>query len=403
MGPERAGKPVGPTPEPPPAATAPAGRKGRGHAVRRVAFVVAALHAGGMERVIVHLAGATSRLGVEPTVLCLREEGRLADELKAAGLPVVTIGSARGYDLAGLVRLARALQEVRPDVINVHDLPSLPYVVAANGLSVRRPLVFTAHGLLFQEIDKPRLRVRLAARWLAAVTAVSDEAGRRHAQYMAWRRRVDVIPNGVPIVDLSDRRRQDVREALGVAPETFVFLSIGNAKPEKGFEDLLDAAAALQDAGPGQRFVCLVAGELPDDAYGKGLLRRREELGLSQRVRFLGFRSDVAGLYGAADAFVIPSRSEGLPMVLLEAMTASLPVVATRVGGIGAVLGDGAGLLADSQSPAQLSGQMLRLLTDAGLRGELAARGHRLAVEEYGVERMARRYLDTFRRVANKR
>ena len=122
---------------------------------------------------------------------------------------------------------------------------------------------------------------------------------------------------------------------------------------------------------------------------------------MADHIRFLGFRQDTAALYDAADAFVLPSRSEGLPMVILEAMMASLPVIATRVGGIPDAVGDQV-VLIDPGQPHQLAQAMVRVMSDRDNRQRLAEDGHAYVENKYGVERMVDGYVEWYESVLEK-
>jgi glycosyltransferase involved in cell wall biosynthesis len=369
-------------------------------AVDRVALVINELAPGGGERVVAHLAGRLPARSVRTLVVCLGRSGTLADQIELAGGAVTAIGSTKGYDLGAIGRLAKTLRRFAPAVINCHDRSSMPYLVLANLLAGRRPVVYSAHGLLFNADREPRLRHRLAMRGAALATAVSDQVARRHAEYLAWSKGFTIIPNGVPDVPASNDQRQAVRRELGIDHEGFVFLAVGNARPEKGFEDLLDAAASLGRAMPARNVTVLVAGKMPDSPYCRDLLARQRQLGLERAVRFLGYRGDTHALYSAADAFVLSSRSEGLPLVLLEAMTAGLPVVATRVGGVPDAATDCAALLVDPACPRDLGQAMATLAGDGQLQRRLGQEARRIALANYGVETMVSRYIDAYGRAA---
>lgn len=366
--------------------------------MRRVLLAVTELRAGGAERVLSLLAAGLNARGVEPLVVCLENEGSLAPALKDEGVAVRALGSGRGWDLAALRALRRLVRKAEPDVLHAHDRWALLYLAFATRLMRRPPLVFSAHGLLYGERARARWRYRLAARDLAAATAVSDEVADRHRAYFGWNLDAHIVPNGVPEPVPSEGARRRLRSTLGVPADTTVFLAVGNARPEKGFEDLLDAAAHLREASAG-RFVVLVCGRLPDSKYVRGLRRLQETRNLAAQVRFLGYRRDAWDLYAAADAFVLSSRSEGLPMVVLEAMMAGLPVVATRVGGVPDAVGD-CGLLVPPERPGDLADAMGRLLADpawaSGLGEKAAARARR----EFSLDRMVSRYMDVYTRVA---
>lgn len=366
-------------------------------AVGRVAIVLSQLWRGGMERVVVHLASRLPFHGVEPLVICLQEEGPLAEELMLVGISVIALKSCHGRDFPALVRLARTLRRFRPDVVNVHDYSSLPYVAIAASIGSRCPIVFTAHGLLYQGFEKLRRRERFFSRWVSALVAVSEPVRARHTAYLDWRGKTHIIPNGVPDIVQSPADRRAVRQELGIAESEFVFLAVGNARPEKAFEDLIAAAAHLQaNGGTSRTFSVLIAGQVVDDDYGRQLRRISETSGVPG-LRLLGYRSDVHRLYSAADAFVISSRSEGLPMVLLEAMTAGLPVIATRVGGIPSAVPPECGRLVDPQRPEELARAMQSFLTaDRATLQSIGSAARNWAVQEYGVDRMVRQYVELY-------
>jgi len=381
----------------------PARMGGPGPSFKRVVFVIEQLRPGGGERVVSLLAVALAQRGVDASVICLGQRGQFGQELARRGIPVIALGSERGYDVQAAIRLAAALRRASPDVINVHDRSSLPYVMLAKLLGVRNPVVYTAHGLLFNTGREPRWRDRLAIRGVSAVTAVSEQVAARHAEHLAWHRPIVVIPNGVPDRQRSTSQRRAVRQELDTPESAFVFLAVGNIRPEKGFEDLMEATATLRQRGSPGGFAVWVAGGVNEPSYHEALLAQSRRLGLGGIVRFLGFREDVPALYSAADAFVLSSRSEGLPMVLLEAMTAGLPVVATRVGGVPDAVPEQAGLLVDARAPDRLSEAMGLLLRDKTLSQSLGEAARRHALANYSVDAMASRYLAAFEQVVSGR
>lgn len=369
--------------------------------VQRVAIVLAAGSArGGKERVVQHLARELTGLGVAPLLVNLEPAGEFLDEVRAAGLPACALGSSRGGDLRALIRLVRRLRRFRPDIVNVHDRASLPYAALAGLLAGRPPIVMSCHGLLLKGLGRARWPERWAMRRVSAVTAVSLRAADEYGETMGWRGPVSVIDNGVPVADPADTLRRRTREALGLDDSTFALLAVGNLKPEKGYEDLLDALSLLRQRAPGRALTVLIAGGRQDESYARMLDGQQSRLGVSETVRFLGFRQDGPALYAAADAFVLHSRKEGLPMVLLEAMAAGKPVVATAVGGVPGVVSDGvSGLLVPPREPAQLADAILRLMTDPDLASRLAQCGRQVVGKRYGSGAMARRYLDVYERV----
>ena len=368
----------------------------------RVAIVLSELRAGGMERVVVHLARGLASRGVTPLVICLQSQGVLAAELEAAGIEVVAIQSHRSYDLRGAYRLAAVLTKFRPDIINVHDYASLPYAAAAAMVRPRTPMVFTAHGLLYHGFDGKERRFRIFSRRLRALTAVSPEVGQRHRTFLQWKDAAFIIPNGVPAISTSAVIRGEVRRELGIADDEFVFLAVGNPRPEKAFEDLIAAAVQLHQRAAGRPFSVLIIGTLGDNEYCRNLQRMADEANVPG-LRLLGFRSDVQRFYSAADALVVSSRSEGLPMVVLEAMTAGLPILSTRVGGIPDAVPAEVGRLVEPACPEDLArGMSAFLQIDPHERSAMGQAARQHAGQHFGVETMTTGYLNVFSQLDRK-
>jgi len=366
--------------------------------IRRVLLAVTELRAGGAERVLTLLAAALRARRIDPLVICLQAEGALAPALRDQGILVQSLDSQRGYDISTLWALRRIVRDTNPDVINAHDRWALLYLAIATRMMRSPPLVFSAHGLMYDQPTRARWRYRLAAGATSATTAVSQEVAARHVVYFGWKRPAEIVPNGVPEPVPSPGSRERLRAALGVPDQAFIFLAVGNVRPEKGFEDLLEAAARLRETSAKQ-IVVLVGGHMPESDYCARLRRLHDRLDLTDNVRFLGYRNDIGNLYAAADAFVLSSRSEGLPMVMLEAMMAGLPIVATRVGGVPDALQD-CGLLVPPEQPDELAGAMGRLLTDPQMASDLGGKAQKRARQEFSLDRMVARYLDVYERVA---
>jgi glycosyltransferase involved in cell wall biosynthesis len=182
-----------------------------------------------------------------------------------------------------------------------------------------------------------------------------------------------------------------LEEIDGERRSTLVY--IGRLSPEKNVEVLLEAVARLRQRGVELRL--LLAGEGPEREALEAVVASRR---LGDRVRFLGFQSDTFGLLRRAGAFVLPSRTEGVPMALLEAMAAGVPVVASAVGGIPGVTGGDALLVAPGDAGA-LADALERVLTDAALATVLRRGARRRYLDEFTVGRMADRYLAFYQSV----
>jgi glycosyltransferase involved in cell wall biosynthesis len=324
--------------------------------------------------------------GTGPVSECARAADRL-------GVPHVILGQRVRFD-PGLVW--RAYWVVRAHGITLLQSHSYKGHLLCLLLRLLTGLswIAFAHGWT----DENR-RVRLYNRldfWLLRhsdrVVAVSDSVRRRLEATGVPSSRITVIRNAVEIgTDEPPRDNGLWRGHLGIPPEMPVLSVIGRLSPEKGQDVFLEACrlAAQKDC----RFVGVLVGE---GLWEHELRAKTKALGLESRVRFAGHCQDGAQVYAGSDVIVIPSRSEGLPNVLLEAMASAKPVVATHVGGIPEVLTDGVnGRLVPPEDPVRLADIMASLLADSQLRRTLAERAS-VDARSFSPQARAKRILSVY-------
>jgi glycosyltransferase involved in cell wall biosynthesis len=242
-----------------------------------------------------------------------------------------------------------------------------------------------------------RRALSVTNRWARRVVAVSEDT----ARIVRQRERIaapllTVIPNGIDLDRFSPAgRRESARAALGVPASARLLVNVSHLTRVKGIDVLVEAAPAICAVVPGCFF--LVA--------GRGLERERIErriaaLGLAREFRLLGSYDDVPGLLEAADLFVLPSRSEGQPNAVIEAMAMGLPVVASRVGGVPEVARHAReALLVDPDAPELLARACLEVLSGPDLAARLGGAGRERARAEFGLPTMLRRYEDLYSEV----
>jgi glycosyltransferase involved in cell wall biosynthesis len=323
-------------------------------------------------------------------------EGALLAAARARGLPTHPVAERFAFDPGLVGRLGRLLRRVRPDVIVGHDYKADLLLLLA---APRRPRVVVLHGYtgedrkvgLLEALDRRLLsRAHTVVAVSPGLAALARRAGLPDG-------RVHVVPNAVPVEEIAaaaGRAREAVRREWEVAPGRAVLVSVGRLSPEKGQDVLLEAFARA--ARETDALLVLVG----DGALRDRLERRARAADLAGRVRFLGWRTDPYACLGGADVCVLPSRSEGLPLSLLEAMSAGLPVVATAVGSVPDVLEGGArGRLVPPADAEALADALLPLLTDPDSRRELGARARERA-REYDLPAFARRWDGIYRSVA---
>lgn len=226
------------------------------------------------------------------------------------------------------------------------------------------------------------------------LVAVSKALGQTYERIGVPPGRISTVPNGVGL-------RQDgpgrlaARRSLGLDSDQLVVMTVGRLVTMKGHRDLVDSTPAVLRRFPGLVFLIAGDGHLHDQ-----LTRQVAGLGVEDRVHLLGHRRDARQLLDAADVFVLPSLHEGMPLVALEAMEASLPVVATRViGSEEVVVDEETGLLVPAQDAPALSRALTALLADPMLRARLGRAGHRRYLTRFTRRRMAEGTLAVYSRV----
>ena len=355
---------------------------------RRIAHLIETDGPGGAERMLALLANELQCAGYPGVAFApVRLEGWLEAELAGFGVPIEYIRLDRPFSPRFAGDLAAAFRRHNVALAHSHEFTMAFYGAWAARLA-RVPHVFTMHGSRYYA---GRWRRRLALRWAArssvAVTAVS-RALAGSLQRDLWLRRgtVTVVPNGIR-PGLPGTTGEGVRAELGLRPTDRLLVAVGNLYPVKGHGDLVAAVAQLTPRVPSLHLAIAGRGELAE-----ALSHAARARSIGDRVHLLGLRNDVADLLASADAFVLPSRSEGLPLALLEAMFAGVPIVATRVGEVPSALAGGAGLLVEPGRPDELAQAIERLLSDAELGRSLGTRARARAVAEFDVATMAARY-----------
>jgi glycosyltransferase involved in cell wall biosynthesis len=337
----------------------------------RVLLLIKGLGLGGAERLLVDVMANRDREHFEYEVAyVLAAQKALVPAMEATGVPVHGFGASASADLRWTVALRALLTRRRFDVLHTH----LPYTAAFGRLVARsvprreRPMVvYTEHSLWNKAAVVTKALNRSTIGLDRALITVSVAA--RDALPRGLRSRARVVVHGIDRTRFTtpperrDALRHDVRAELGVGDE-LVALTVANLRSEKGYDVLLEAARLSVAAGVPVRFVSVGRGPLEAE-----LAAQAQASGLGGHFVFLGTRTDTARLMAGADLFVLPSHQEGLPVALMEAMSAGLPIVATIVGGVPDVITDNVeGLLVPPGRPDLLADAVGRLALDAALR-----------------------------------
>jgi glycosyltransferase involved in cell wall biosynthesis len=365
----------------------------------RVLHVVGESRYGGAARIILRLGQIAEAEGWHVDVLTT--DPIFQQAVRQFGLGLVDLDVIRReirpiWDLGGLVRLRRFLRRESYQVVHTHTSKAGFVGRLAARLAGVPVIIHTAHGFAFHESSPAPPRIfysaleRIASRWCDRIVTVSEfhrtwaiELGMSDPQ------RIVAIPNG--IADIARTRRAslaDVRHEMGAGPDDLVILSMARLAPDKGLEYLIEAASILPRVGRRMQFV--IAGDGPHRDHLEYLASAR---GVSDRVKFLGFREDVGDLLAATDLIVLPSLREGLSIALLEAMAAARPIIATSIGSQREVAAHAemARLVPPSDALA-LSQAILHLAADPALMNRLAANARAVYESRYTEARMLHAY-----------
>ena len=252
-------------------------------------------------------------------------------------------------------------------------------------------IVMTEHGLetLLARPETRKLATR-HCRYASDITVVEPRQLEYFHRELGFPvAKLHCIPNGVRAAFKTPTLAQNKRRELGIGADVFAFFYVGRLNPIKDLGTMLDAFAALP-ADISLRTRLYLVGDGPDRAM---LETRRNALGLGERVTFLGARSDVSEVLMVADAFVMSSTSEGLPMALLEAMAAGVPCIATAVGGIPDLFADDRGLLVPAQDAPALASAMTAVVRSPELRQRLVTNAA-ANLKHYEFDAIANLYLE---------
>jgi glycosyltransferase involved in cell wall biosynthesis len=365
----------------------------------RIAHLIESDGPGGAERVVADLATTLQAAGAHNVAFLPADgEGWLARQMAGSGVEVEHFRLPRPISPACARAFAVALRRHRINVAHSHEFSMAVYGAWASWRAGVQHVI-TMHGSRYYagrplRLLAMRAAVVLSGRTVAVSHRLADHLSR---DLRIPRSEFSMLSNGVR--HTCGAPSTAIRGELGLTQDDRLLVAVGNLYEVKGHRYLIEAMGMLRDRYPRLHLAICGRGEL-----GDALAALAREKGLADRVHLLGLRSDVAAILSAADTFVLPSLSEGLPLALLEAMFARRPIVASAVGEVSAVLEQGeAGLLVEPGNASTLATALDRLLSDADLASALGERAGRRADAEYHVTQMVRRYVQIYDELAGSR
>ncbi len=363
----------------------------------RIAYLTTSLQVGGAERVLYDVATRLDRTRFDPSVICLQPTGPIGEAFQLRGVPVTALGMKTLFDAVAFPRLVRLLRDLRPDLLHAHlshanllgrfaaRLAGVPRVVCSvHIMDLEHPWHVWLDGATIGFVDA-EVCVTESVRAFTRDVAGVPEA------------RLLTIENGIDLAAV-DAAPPTPREDVGV-PGTPFLLSVGRLRAQKGIDVAIRAAALLLRRR--RRFRWVVAGEGKERPALEALVR---ELRVEDVFSLAGLRPDAIGLTKSCDLLVLPSRWEGMGLVLLDALASGRPVVATDIGGVRDVIThEEHGLLVPPEDPVALADAIERMLDDPALARATAERGRVMVRGRFTVDRMVRAHEELYESFRNPR
>lgn len=356
---------------------------------------------GGAQKVLLDQAGWFTAQGYKVIVVFFYDRENLHERWASqASFPILNLQAYRKKAnvainaltlLMSLLRLWNLMRHEKPQVVEAftHDANALVLPVAwLAGVSVR---IATHHGVVegsghFRE----KLHAWLVNHFAAQLVAVSEQIRNNAVQEGIRAEKITVIPNGIKPLQSEGVDRLSVRKEMGFDKDDLVLIAVGRLVYQKAHEYLIAAMADVITHVSNAKAVICGDGFLREDLTAQIKIN-----GLERSVKLLGTQYDIAKYLAVADIFVLPSRWEGLPISMLEAMSVGLPVIATRVEGAVEVIQNGVqGILIPVEDKDSLSQAILQLASDPVLRMQMGYSAKQRVYQEYSLDRMCQAYLN---------
>jgi glycosyltransferase involved in cell wall biosynthesis len=366
--------------------------------------VIPAFTVGGAEWMAAHLAAHLPADQFQRGVVSLHgaRGSPIEEYLSRCEVSVYYINKRRGFDPTTWLRLYRLLRTLQPAIVHTHQTVGR-YVYPACWAARQKIIVHTVHNIAIGEIHSRFWRRFQGWAYRRGVLPVSiaQEVTRTFVEEYG-RAPAAEIPNAIPTERYAPdpARRAVWRSQHAVPRDALVFTCVAGLRPQKNHRLLLQAFAQAAPQLPDALLLLVGPPDRLDPAYAESLKALAQELGLGQRVRFLGSRADVPDILRASDVFVLSSDYEGNPLSVLEAMAAGLPVISTAVGGVPELVQDGAtGLLVPAGDAHALAEAIVQMGRDPMRRAVMGNAAWQTALQRFDVRVMSRAYATLYKQL----
>ena len=377
----------------------------------RILHLIDTLTVGGAQKLLVTFGQEARRRGIQADIACLEAEANspVGKELQALGLPVAYFPAPHLMDARRLWQVEAYLRRLRPDVIQTHVqyanivggltgvAAGIPVIATLHMAGLVDPIFLTDAATARKSQWRSRLELQVLQHLCGRVVAVGHKTAEVYRPHLG-NKPVEVIPNGIgsPIVLTAEERSAVRREMLGDASGLWL-ISVGSLSPAKSYGDLIRAFASLHTRYPQAVLMLVGSGD-----QRSALETLAQSLGVAPSVRFAGQRGDVPRLLAASDLFLSSSVVEGMPLVVMEAMMAGLPVVATAVGDLPYMVPPECGTIVPPSQPERLAEAASALLADEEKRAAMGIQAQAHALRNFGsaawVDKLLQLYEDVIAR-----
>ena len=358
----------------------------------RLLHITHDLQIGGLQQVIVNLCKYTDTSQFDISVLCLRERGVYTKDVEKLGIPVFLLPQKKnGIDYFSFLKVSQFIRREKIDIIHTHNTQPLIDGVIGALLDRRvKTIIHTDHARSFPDKKRYMFAEWLISHFVTKMVGVSEHTSKNLSKYEKIApEKIATIYNGVDPKPYSvSLNRKRYLKKLGIDTNGPVIGLGVRLSEQKGITYLLKAAPLIIEAFPRVSIVIAGEGDLETD-----LKKESRDLGINKNIFFLGPRLDIPLLIKALDLYVLPSLWEGLPMVLLEAMAAGCPIIATNVGGNSIAIQDKVnGFLVAPADPVALANSIITLLNDPTLMNKYAQSSLDIFKKKFSAEMMAVKY-----------
>ncbi len=364
----------------------------------KVLLFLQGLSFGGLEKLVYDMVrfAISNRKDVKFFICCFDSLGHFAEKLASKGVKINFLPRKKGIDILYPLKLKSFIKREGIQVIHAHNSTAWFYGVWASILS-KIPLVYTEHDRGFPSPLKIKCMHYLFGKYTHSVVAVS-KAVKQNLERYEHIKQIKVIYNGIdPDVFRvpTPEEKIEKKKRLGVEGDSFILGNVGRMDKWKNQGILIEVLSELKDSYPNVKLILVGGGE-----EEVNLKRLAEKEGVKDRVIFLGRRDDVNEILKVFDIFVFPSLTEGLPLVLIEAMATGIPVISSPVGGIPELVSSGdSGILISPTSKNDIKNAIIHLIKDSKLRNDMGKKGRTIFEERFSLHQMVEDYIRVYNSV----